>query len=123
VAIAMADGFEAGLARLDSLADDELLAGYPTTTRRGPTCFAGSGARPRPAAAYQAALALTTNAVERAFLARRLAEVGEPRRTEPVRAREGLQRGGAREHRRGRPGPDLLRLRTRGREDRCAQNR
>ena len=79
VAIAMADGFEAGLARLDSLAGDELLAGYPYYHSARADLLRRLGRAAEAAAAYKTALALTTNAVERAFLSRRLAEVGEPR--------------------------------------------
>ena len=43
--------------------------------RRGPTCSAGWAGGPDAAAAYERALALATNAAERAFLARRLGEV------------------------------------------------
>jgi RNA polymerase sigma-70 factor, ECF subfamily len=79
VAIAMADGFEAGLARLDALAGDDLLAGYPYYHSARADLLRRLGRAAEAAAAYKAALALTTNAVERAFLTRRLAEVGEPR--------------------------------------------
>ena len=72
VAIAMADGPAAGLALLDALAGDDRLDGIPVLPR-GPRRPA---APPRPDRvggrdAYRAALELTTNEVERAFLARR----------------------------------------------------
>ena len=73
--MAMADGPAAGLALLDALAADGQLDDYRTSTPPAPTCCAGSAGshgRGRPTAR---ALELTTNEVERAFLARRLAEV------------------------------------------------
>jgi RNA polymerase sigma-70 factor (ECF subfamily) len=81
VAIAMADGFEAGLAGLDALAGDELLAGYPYYHSARADLLRRLGRSHEAAVAYRAALALTSNAVERAFLARRLGELGasEPR--------------------------------------------
>ena len=79
VAIAMADGFEAGLARLDALSTDELLAGYPYFHSARADLLRRLGRSREATVAYRAALALTSNAVERAFLRRRLAEVGEPR--------------------------------------------
>jgi RNA polymerase sigma-70 factor, ECF subfamily len=79
VAIAMADGFEAGLARLDALAGDDLLAGYPYYHSARADLLRRLGRTSESATAYRTALALNSNAVERAFLARRLAEVGEPR--------------------------------------------
>ena len=75
----MADGFEAGLAMLDALAGDDLLAGYPYYHSARADLLRRLGRAAEAAPAYRAALALTTNAVERAFLTRRLAEVGEPR--------------------------------------------
>jgi RNA polymerase sigma-70 factor (ECF subfamily) len=79
VAIAMADGFEAGLARLDALAGDDLLSGYPYYHSARADLLRRLGRRSESATAYRTALALSSNAVERAFLARRLAEVAEPR--------------------------------------------
>src|SRR4029079_19499876 len=76
VAIAMADGFEAGLARLDALAGDELLAGYPYYHSARADLLRRRGRSHEAAVAYRAALALTSNAIERAFLARRLGELG-----------------------------------------------
>jgi RNA polymerase sigma-70 factor (ECF subfamily) len=75
VAIAMADGFEAGLARLDALGGDERLATYPYVQAARADLLRRLGRPAAAAQAYRAALALTSNAVERAFLARRLAEV------------------------------------------------
>jgi RNA polymerase sigma-70 factor (ECF subfamily) len=58
VAIAMADGPAAGLARLEAIAGDERLAGYPTSRgSRGPAP-AGRPARRR---RHRRALQLTSN--------------------------------------------------------------
>ena len=75
VAIAMADGPEAGLARLDALAGDERLATYPYFHSARADLLRRLGRRAAAGDAYRAALALTSNEVERAFLTRRLAEV------------------------------------------------
>jgi len=76
VAIAMADGPEAGLTLLDALVGDERLATYPYLQSARADLLRRLGRRAAAAAAYRAALALTANDVERAFLTRRLAEVG-----------------------------------------------
>jgi RNA polymerase sigma-70 factor (ECF subfamily) len=76
VAIAMADGPQAGLARLDGLAGDERLVMYPYFHSARADLLRRSGQRAAAADAYRVALALTSNEVERAFLTRRLAEVG-----------------------------------------------
>ena len=55
------------------------------STRRAPTCCAGSGARARPRAAYERALALAPSEVEREFLRGRLASLVTP--PSPCRAR------------------------------------
>jgi RNA polymerase sigma-70 factor, ECF subfamily len=75
VAIAMADGPSAGLDRLDALAADDQLATYPYFHAARADLLRRLGRRPAAAAAYRLALELTTNDVERAFLARRLVEV------------------------------------------------
>ena len=80
VAIAMADGPEAGLALLDALAADERLATYPYFHSARADLLRRLGRRAAAAGAYRAALALTSNEVERAFLTRRLAEVEGPAR-------------------------------------------
>ncbi len=75
VAVAMVDGPTAGLAALDPLAGDPHLAGYPYLAATRADLLRRLG-RPEDAAqAYRSALALATNAAERDFLARRLAEV------------------------------------------------
>ena len=76
VAIAMADGPAAGLTRLDALAADGRLATYPYFHAARADLLRRLDRRDAAAAAYRSALALTTNEVERAFLARRLREVG-----------------------------------------------
>jgi RNA polymerase sigma-70 factor (ECF subfamily) len=75
VAIAMADGFEAGLVRLDALAGDERLATYPYFHSARADLLRRLGRPAAAAQAYRVALALTSNAVEQSFLTRRLAEV------------------------------------------------
>jgi RNA polymerase sigma-70 factor (ECF subfamily) len=80
VAIAMADGPEAGLTLLDALAADERLATYPYLQSARADLLRRLDRRAAAADAYRAALALTANDVERAFLTRRLAEVEGPAR-------------------------------------------
>jgi len=76
VAIAMAHGPEQGLARVEELAAAGELDGYYLlhATRADLLRRLGRGAEA--GAAYSRALALATNPVERAFLSRRLAELG-----------------------------------------------
>jgi RNA polymerase sigma-70 factor (ECF subfamily) len=75
VAVAMVEGPVAGLAILDSLARDPLLMAYPYFHAARADLLRRLDARAEAAAAYRAALELTTNEVERSFLARRIAEV------------------------------------------------
>jgi RNA polymerase sigma-70 factor (ECF subfamily) len=75
VAIAMADGPAAGLARLEALAGDERLAGYPYFHAARADLLRRLERAGAAADAYRRALELTSNEVERAFLARRLAEL------------------------------------------------
>jgi RNA polymerase sigma-70 factor (ECF subfamily) len=77
VAVAMADGPRAGLARLDSLAGDPRLMAYPYFHAARADLLRRLEAREEAIAAYREALALTANEVERAFLRRRLAELGD----------------------------------------------
>jgi RNA polymerase sigma-70 factor (ECF subfamily) len=79
VAIAMADGPAAGLARLDALAADGRLEAYPYFHSARADLLRRLGRSDAAANAYRVALDLTSNEVERAFLARRLAEVAGPR--------------------------------------------
>ena len=76
VAIAMADGPAAGLARLDGLASDERLAAYSYFHAARADLLRRLDRGGAAAAAYRRAIELTTNEVERAFLVRRLREVG-----------------------------------------------
>jgi RNA polymerase sigma-70 factor (ECF subfamily) len=78
VAVAMADGPAAGLARLDELAGDDRLEGYPYFHAARADLLRRLGRGNAAADAYRIALEQTSNEVERAFLLKRLAEV-EPR--------------------------------------------
>jgi len=75
VAIAMVEGPAVGLIRLDALAGDERLAGYPYFHAARADLLRRLARFSSAADAYRAALELTTNEVERAFLTRRLAEM------------------------------------------------
>ncbi|MBI2781993.1 MAG: RNA polymerase sigma factor [Chloroflexi bacterium] len=75
VAIAMAEGPAAGLALLDALGGDERLATYAYFHAARADLLRREGRRADAGAAYQAALALTSNQVERAFIARRIHEL------------------------------------------------
>jgi RNA polymerase sigma-70 factor (ECF subfamily) len=74
VAIAMAEGPEHGLALLDTLQ----LPGYHLLPAARADLLRRLGRRAEAAAAYRQALAWVTNAAERRFLERRLAEVTGP---------------------------------------------
>jgi RNA polymerase sigma-70 factor, ECF subfamily len=74
VAIAMADGFEQGLALLDTIH----LPGYHLLPAARADLLRRLGRCSDAAAAYRQALALVTNTAERRFLERRLAEVTCP---------------------------------------------
>jgi RNA polymerase sigma-70 factor (ECF subfamily) len=74
VAIAMADGLEQGLALLDTIH----LPGYHLLPAARADLLRRLGRHAAAAAAYRQALALVTNAAERQFLERRLAEVTGP---------------------------------------------
>jgi RNA polymerase sigma-70 factor (ECF subfamily) len=76
VAIAMADGPRAGLARLDVIAPDRRLADYPYFHAARADLLRRIDARDEAVGAYRRALELTGNAVERAFLRGRLQELG-----------------------------------------------
>jgi RNA polymerase sigma-70 factor (ECF subfamily) len=75
VAIAMAEGPAAGLARLDALAADGRLQAYPYFHAARADLLRRLGRSAAAAAAYRLALELTSNEVEGAFLRGRLAEV------------------------------------------------
>jgi len=74
VAIAMAEGLEHGLARLDTIQ----LPGYHLLPAARADLLRRLGRHADAAAAYRQALALVTNEAERRFLERRLAEVTRP---------------------------------------------
>ncbi len=75
VAIAMADGPAAGLARIDQIAATGILDEYPYLHSSRADLLRRLGEREAAATAYRRALELTENAAERRFLAKRLAEV------------------------------------------------
>ena len=72
VAVGMADGPPAGLAALDALGDEPMLAGYGYAAAARADFLRRLGDVPAARAAYEEALLLTTNAVERDFLESRL---------------------------------------------------
>ena len=73
VALAMAEGPEAGLRLIDDLGDD--LAGFHPLHAARADLLRRAGRRAKAAAAYERAIALCANGVERRYLERRLAEV------------------------------------------------
>jgi len=75
VAVAMARGPAAGLAQIGELEEDGRLGGYRYLPAAKADLLRRLGQREAAAQAYRAALALTDNAAEREFLARRLTEV------------------------------------------------
>ena len=75
VAVTMAEGPAAGLALLDELASDPALVGYHLYHAARADLLRRLDRPADAAAAYERALALVSTAPERAFLARRLAEV------------------------------------------------
>jgi RNA polymerase sigma-70 factor (ECF subfamily) len=75
VAVAMADGPEAGLAEIGELERDSRLAGYRYLPAAKADLLRRLGRLDEAAQAYRAALDLTANEAERSFLTRRLAEV------------------------------------------------
>ena len=76
VAVAMARGPAAGLARLDELGAEGALDGYHLFHAARADLLRRLGRRPEAAVAYRAAIALAANLAERRFLERRLREVG-----------------------------------------------
>jgi RNA polymerase sigma-70 factor, ECF subfamily len=76
VAVAMADGPAAGLALVDRIAAGGQLDDYPYLHSTRADLLRRLGRRKEAADAYRAALALTANEPERAFLTRRIAELG-----------------------------------------------
>ena len=78
VAVAMADGPAVGLALMDGLVADGSLDAYPYLHAARADLLRRLGRRSEAAHAYRRASALTASHPERAFLARRLAEVDDP---------------------------------------------
>lgn len=76
VAIGMADGPQAGLDALAPLGDEPTLAAYPYLAASRADFLRRLGRTDQARTAYQEALLLTTNTVERDFLAARLAGLG-----------------------------------------------
>src|SRR5271165_2139207 len=79
VAVAMSEGFEAGLALLDKLGSSGELNSYHLYHAARADLLRRMGSRDAALEAYDRALALTTNAVERRYLRRRVAELGGTR--------------------------------------------
>jgi RNA polymerase sigma-70 factor, ECF subfamily len=75
VAVAMADGIERGLAMIDAIASGPELEAYSYLHSARADLLRRLGRNSEAAVGYQRALALTENAAERSFLARRLDEV------------------------------------------------
>ena len=75
VAIGFAHGIEAGLAELDALAAEPQLATYGYLAAARADFLRRAGRRAEARTAYEEALVLTSNEVERRFLERRLAEL------------------------------------------------
>jgi RNA polymerase sigma-70 factor, ECF subfamily len=75
VAVAMAEGPEAGLALVDALDASGALAGYRLLPATRADLLRRLDRRPEAATAYRAALELTATDAERRYLERRLAEV------------------------------------------------
>jgi RNA polymerase sigma-70 factor (ECF subfamily) len=82
VAVAMMQGPRAGLAIIDSLADD--LDGYHLFHAARADLLRRSGSFAEAAESYRKALALATNESERQYLERRLSEVGAEARYSPA---------------------------------------
>ena len=77
MAIAMAEGPEVGLSRLDELEAEGPLAGYHLLPAARADLLRRAGRGPEAAAAYRQAIALASNDAERRYLAQRLAELAE----------------------------------------------
>ena len=77
VAVAMADGAQAGLRLLDELEAGGTLQGYHYLPAARADLLRRAGRPVEARAAYRAALALVDNAIERAYIQRRLGEIGD----------------------------------------------
>jgi RNA polymerase sigma-70 factor (ECF subfamily) len=75
VAVAMVQGPAAGLAALDTVADDPHLATYPYLAATRADLLRRLGRTQDAAQAYRTALTLATNTAEKGFLTRRLTEI------------------------------------------------
>jgi len=75
VAVAMAEGIEAGLARIEQIAASRVLEDYPYLHAARADLLRRLARFEDARAAYERALGLTANAAERRYLRRRLAEV------------------------------------------------
>ena len=73
----MVDGPEEGLRRLDALERDGALAGYHLLPAARADLLRRAGKRNDAAQAYRAAMAMTENEGEKAYLLRRLSELGQ----------------------------------------------
>jgi len=80
VAVAMVEGPAAGLVILDAMAADPRLARWPPLHIGRADLLSRLGRNTEAMEAYEAALALESPAVERAFIARRILALGAPRR-------------------------------------------
>jgi RNA polymerase sigma-70 factor (ECF subfamily) len=80
VAVGMAEGPEAGLELVDALDRSGALAGYHLLPATRADLLRRLGRADEAAAAYRAALALTTTDAERRYLERRLAQTADARR-------------------------------------------
>src|SRR4051812_13960082 len=76
VAVGFAEGAEAGLAALDALAGERQLAGYGYLPAARADFLRRLGRVDEARAAYEEALRLTANTVERTFLAERISQLG-----------------------------------------------
>lgn len=76
-AVAMAFGPEAGLRLIDSLAARDVLTEYHLLHAARADLLRRAGRRGEATAAYRQALALTSNAVERRYLMRRVGEISQ----------------------------------------------
>jgi RNA polymerase sigma-70 factor (ECF subfamily) len=76
VAVAMVEGPEAGLRRLDALAAEGALAGYHLLPAARADLLRRLGRLTEAAAAYRDALSLSGNEADSRFLRRRLTEIG-----------------------------------------------
>ncbi len=77
VAVAMSDGYEAGLSRIDRLGASGELDNYHLYHAARADLLRRLGRRSEAAGGYRRALELTVNMAERDYLERRLAEVSE----------------------------------------------